>query len=64
MSACSNGGPRGQKQNNRRYPGIKGRRPDNKVARKEVAASNKKLYDGLSLDEKKAINPKRYEEAA
>ncbi len=62
MASCNNGGMRGMKKNNRRYPKIKGKRPDRKAARREVAASNKKLYDALDLDIKKLRNPKKYEE--
>jgi hypothetical protein len=42
----------GKKANNRRYPGVRGKRPDNKKFRKEEAKERQAFYDGLSIKEK------------
>ena len=46
---------RTRKQNNdRRFPGVKGRRPDNKKFKREEAATRAEAYSKLSADEKLA----------
>lgn len=45
----------GKKQSNvRRFPGIKGRRPDQKASRKEVADENLKRWRAMSPDQQLA----------
>jgi hypothetical protein len=42
----------GKKTNHRKYPGGRGKRPDNKKFRKEEAKERQAFYDGLSIKEK------------
>ena len=42
----------GKRKNDRRYPGIRGRRPDNKSFRIKDAAERKEAYSKLSNTEK------------
>lgn len=62
MAACNNGGTRGAKKNARRYPGVKGRRPDQAKIRKEEAVVRHAAYAALPLEAKKQINPKKFVE--
>lgn len=43
---------RGSKINNRKFPGIKGKRPDKKAHRQYVAAENKLHFASLNMTEK------------
>jgi hypothetical protein len=43
---------RGQRKNHRRYPGIKGPRPDNYKLRKQEADENQAKYDLLTPQQK------------
>lgn len=52
----------GEKQNHRRYPGIKGRRPDRKAERVEAARQRAEVYAALSMQEKMKRNPKKYQQ--
>lgn len=53
---------KGSKKNHRRFPGIKGRRPDYAAARKQEAATRKAAYAALPPEEKKRRNPKKFVE--
>jgi hypothetical protein len=48
--------------NERKYPGIKGVRPDYKASRVLDAIARNKAYAGLPLEEKKRRNPKKFVE--
>ena len=48
--------------NTRRFPGIKGPRPDKASKRKEEALKRNAAYAVLPIEEKKARNPKKFEE--
>jgi hypothetical protein len=50
----------GSKINRRRYPGIKGKRPDRKAIRQAEAVQRAQAYAVLSLSEKKLRNPKKF----
>lgn len=50
----------GKRINSRRYPGIKGRRPDNKKYRQEEALKRNAAYAALPLEAKVERNPKKY----
>lgn len=50
----------GAKKNERRFPGIKGRRPDRKAARQAEAVARNTAYQLLNSDEKQARNPNKY----
>ena len=52
----------GEKQNHRRYPGIKGKRPDRKAERVETARQRAEVYATLSMSEKMQRNPKKYQQ--
>lgn len=60
MAGTNNGGLRGMKQNNRRFPGIKGVRPDQKAIRKEMADERNAAYAALPIEAKRDINPKKF----
>jgi hypothetical protein len=53
-------GFRGQRKNDRRFPGIKGFRPDRKKMRQEEAEARNLAYQALSLEEKTLRNPKKF----
>lgn len=42
----------GKRKNNRKYPGVKGKRPDLKKLKKEEAKERQAFYDSLSVKEK------------
>lgn len=63
MAGTNNGGIRGQKQNNRRYPGIRGKRPDQKAIRQEMALARNAAYAALPIEAKRDINPKKFANA-
>jgi hypothetical protein len=50
----------GEKKNNRKFPGIKGKRPDHKSARKAMADANAAKYAALPLAEKILRNPQKF----
>lgn len=50
----------GEKRNQRKNPGIKGRRPDRKAARQAEAVARNTAYQLLNSDEKQARNPNKY----
>lgn len=50
----------GEKKNHRRYPGIKGRRPDRKSERVETARQRAEAYALLPMEEKVKRNPNKY----
>lgn len=52
--------PRGSKINERKYPGVKGNRPDLKARRKLQAEQRNAAYAALPLEAKKSINPKKF----
>lgn len=52
--------PRGSKINERKYPGIRGKRPDLKARRKVQASERNAAYAALPLEVKKGINPKKF----
>jgi len=41
-----------KRKNNRRHPGVKGRRPDNYKHRKAEAEERQTAYDGLTIQQK------------
>jgi hypothetical protein len=43
---------KGQRKNHRRYPGIKGKRPDKAKFRREEAVERQTEYDKLTLQQK------------
>lgn len=47
--------------NVRRFPGVKGPRPDKAAKRKEEALKRNAAYAALPIEEKKARNPKKFE---
>lgn len=53
----------GLKKNHRRYPGIRGKRPDHKAYKREEALARAMVYAALPLAEKMKRNPKKYMEA-
>jgi len=57
--STQNGSLRGQKQNNRKYPGVRGARPDLKQLRVKEAAERNAEYAKLSPADKAARNPKK-----
>jgi len=50
----------GEKKNNRRFPGIRGKRPDLKGLRRQEAMERNAAYQALPLEEKMKRNPKKY----
>jgi|SRR5580692_732728 hypothetical protein len=48
---------KGQRKNERRFPGIRGKRPDKASFRREEAAARQAEYDQLSLEQKIARLP-------
>jgi hypothetical protein len=60
MASYYPGVEHGLKKNHRKFPGIKGKRPDHKAARVAVAKENAQAYANLSLEEKKLRNPNKY----
>jgi len=48
-----------KKTNNRRHPGIKGKRPDRKGQRKENVAKAEAAWAKLTPEQKAARNPKK-----
>lgn len=61
MASFFPGVEHGMKKNHRKFPGIKGRRPDHKAARIAAAKARAKVYAALPLEEKARINPKKFE---
>ncbi|MDE1834527.1 MAG: hypothetical protein KGH64_04270 [Candidatus Micrarchaeota archaeon] len=55
-----NVGGNGSKKNHRKYPGVRGKRPDLKKIRQTEALERQAQYDALSLEQKMKINPKKY----
>lgn len=51
----------GKKINERKYPGVKGRRPDYAKTRRSEALARNKAYAALPLEEKMRRNPKKFE---
>lgn len=45
---------RGRRKNDRRHPGIKGKRPDKKEYRQAEAIERQATYDALSIEQKLA----------
>lgn len=45
---------KGHRNNHRRFPGIKGRRPDRKASRIQLAIENSDRWNGLTTSEKLA----------
>lgn len=54
----------GLKKNQRKHPGIKGRRPDLKGLHRREAAERLAAYQALPLSEKIKRNPKKFAEGA
>ena len=50
----------GAKKNERRYPGIRGKRPDKKAIRQVEARMRDEAYQLLTIEEKQARNPNKY----
>lgn len=50
----------GEKKNERKYPGVRGKRPDRKAMRRVEAIKRAEAYAALPLSEKIKRNPKKY----
>lgn len=61
MASYFPGVEHGLKKNHRKFPGIRGRRPDHKAARIAAAKKRADVYAALPLEEKMQRNPKKFD---